>query len=49
LIVKRNQENLNVDPDKLRKYELDRLKYYYGIIVCDSPETSDYIYKAMND
>jgi hypothetical protein len=49
LIVKGNDENLDVDPEKLRKYELDRLKYYYAIIECDSAETADSIHKSMND
>lgn len=30
--------------EKLRKYQLARLKYYYAIIVCNSPETGNKIY-----
>lgn len=32
------------DPIKLRKYEKDRLKYYYAIIDCDNKETAEHIY-----
>ncbi|XP_022163920.1 ESF1 homolog [Myzus persicae] len=30
--------------EKLRKYQLARLKYYYAIIVCDSPGTAGKLY-----
>jgi len=30
--------------EKLRKYQLARLKYFYAIIVCDSPGTAGKIY-----
>lgn len=36
------------DPIKLRKYEKDRLKYYYAIIECDSKQTAEHIYSECD-
>ena len=33
-----------VDNEKLRKYELDRFKHFYGVVTCDSARTADAIY-----
>jgi hypothetical protein len=35
-------------PSELRKYQLERLKYYYAIIETDSIETARYIYKECD-
>lgn len=32
------------DPEKLRKYELQKLKYYYAVVTCDSVKTSAALY-----
>ena len=48
LIVRGDDQDLDVDPDKLRKYERDRLKYYYAVIECDTPKTADVLFKSTN-
>lgn len=36
--------NADIDTNKLRKYEKDRLKYYYSVIECDSVATAKHLY-----
>ncbi|UNI16785.1 pre-rRNA-processing protein esf1 [Purpureocillium takamizusanense] len=36
------------DSDALRSYQLDRLRYYYAVMVCSSPETAQLIYEATD-
>lgn len=36
------------DSDALRKYQLDRLRYYYAVMTCSSPSTAQAIYEATD-
>lgn len=33
------------DPEKLRVYELRKLKYYFAVLECDSAEAAETIYR----
>ncbi|GAB7346906.1 hypothetical protein MBLNU459_g1979t1 [Dothideomycetes sp. NU459] len=41
-------EGEEFDSAKLRQYQLDRLKYYYAVITCDSNGTAKTLYDAMD-
>ncbi|KIO24873.1 hypothetical protein M407DRAFT_211781 [Tulasnella calospora MUT 4182] len=36
------------DQDALRQYQLERLRYYYAIVECDTPETAAHVYKELD-
>ncbi|KAF9150981.1 pre-rRNA-processing protein esf1 [Linnemannia schmuckeri] len=40
--------NEEIDSDALRQYQLDRLKYYYAVVDCDSVETAKSICEACD-
>ncbi|KAF8807347.1 hypothetical protein BYT27DRAFT_7097591 [Phlegmacium glaucopus] len=35
------------DEDALRKYQLERLRYYYAIVTCDTPDAASHIYNEL--
>ncbi|KJZ77820.1 hypothetical protein HIM_02997 [Hirsutella minnesotensis 3608] len=41
-------DDQDFDSDALRAYQLDRLRYYYAVMVCSSPETAKHIYEATD-
>ena len=43
-----NQEDEELNPDMVRKYELERLGYYYAVIEFDDQETADAVYKECD-
>ncbi|CAA7038647.1 unnamed protein product [Microthlaspi erraticum] len=42
------EEDEDVINEKLRDYEKSRLRYYYGVAVCDSSATADYLYTSCD-
>ncbi|TKW35100.1 hypothetical protein SEVIR_2G349200v4 [Setaria viridis] len=45
-----DEEELDSDKEnnKLRAYELKRLKYYYAVVVCDSSTTANHLYMTLD-
>lgn len=41
-------DDQDFDSDALRSYQLDRLRYYYAVMVCSSPEVAQQIYEATD-
>lgn len=48
ILYNEKEEKEHLDEPKLRKYQLDRLKYYFAIIECDNNETSKIIYESCD-
>lgn len=43
-----NEDGDDYHMEKLRKYQLNRLRYYFAVIECDSISTSDKLYNECN-
>jgi hypothetical protein len=43
-----DEENYEFNDMELRKYEALKMKYYYGVVYCDSPHTASYLYKEID-
>ncbi|PWA79792.1 NUC153-like protein [Artemisia annua] len=43
-----SDDDEEIDNEKLRAYELSRLRYYFAVVVCDSVATADYLYKSCD-
>lgn len=48
LIAEQANEGEEFDTAKLRQYQLDRLRYYYAVITCDSKTTGKALYDSMD-
>ncbi|KAJ8764492.1 hypothetical protein K2173_006232 [Erythroxylum novogranatense] len=43
-----DDDDNEIDYEKLRDYEKSRLRYYYAVVECDSVATSEHLYKACD-
>ncbi|MCJ1311967.1 pre-rRNA-processing protein esf1 [Agyrium rufum] len=46
-ILKEGQAE-DFDPTKLRRYQLERLRYYYAVLTCSSKEVAEKVYSAVD-
>ncbi|KAM0435885.1 hypothetical protein ACHAPT_002777 [Fusarium lateritium] len=41
-------DDQDFDSDALRSYQLDRLRYYYAVMICSSPSVAQKLYEAVD-
>lgn len=41
-------DDQDFDSDALRSYQLDRLRYYYAVMICSSPSVAQKLYEAID-
>ena len=45
-VIEDNREtNETLNPEKVREYEFNKMKYYFAEVVCDSKETANFLYE----
>ncbi|KAF0905261.1 hypothetical protein E2562_003862 [Oryza meyeriana var. granulata] len=42
------EHDSETENNKLRSYELNRLRYYYAVVVCDSSATANHLYMSLD-
>ncbi|XP_054707602.1 ESF1 homolog [Uloborus diversus] len=45
---KEDKKGQRYNREKLRQYQINRLKYYYAVVETDSPETANSLYEQLN-
>lgn len=43
-----DDENFEFNEMELRRYETQKMKYYYGVVYCDSPATAAFLYSEID-
>ncbi|TAQ90569.1 hypothetical protein B7494_g1096 [Chlorociboria aeruginascens] len=46
--LQREDDGQEFDSAALRRYQLERLRYYYAVIICSDPQTAEHIYNVTD-